>query len=62
MWKGNEDGQRINRENTHMNVKLKIPDREATTKRREVTMVALINAWVFLILSHKIIALLQSFS
>lgn len=31
MWEENGDGQRINRDNTDMNVKLKRPDREAIT-------------------------------
>lgn len=32
MWEENGDGQRINRDNTHMNGKLKKTDREATSR------------------------------
>lgn len=34
MWEENGDGQKINRDNTHINVKLKRPDQRAMTIKR----------------------------
>lgn len=50
MWEENGDGQRINRDNTYMNVKLKEPDRETTTIEERSGDEALLQSFSSLVL------------